>query len=37
MILTICVETMHAWATFAKDPAKGLVGLGWPVYDSKSK
>jgi len=26
-------DTMHAWATFAKDPQKGLSGLGWPVYD----
>ncbi|QDS74501.1 hypothetical protein FKW77_007054 [Venturia effusa] len=28
-------ETMHAWASFAKDPVKGLSGLGWPVYDAK--
>lgn len=31
------VNTMHAWATFAKDPAKGLVGLGWPMYNPQSK
>lgn len=24
---------VHAWATFAKDPAGGLAGLGWPQYD----
>ncbi|KAF2667130.1 alpha/beta-hydrolase [Microthyrium microscopicum] len=26
--------TMTAWATFAKDPVNGLVGLGWPKYDA---
>jgi carboxylesterase type B len=30
-------DTMTAWATFAKDPVKGLIGLGWPTYDSASK
>jgi hypothetical protein len=30
-------DTMHAWATFAKDPQKGLISLGWPVYDENSK
>ena len=24
---------MHAWATFANDPLKGLSKLGWPQYD----
>jgi hypothetical protein len=28
---------MTAWAAFAKDPQKGLLALGWPVYDSSSK
>lgn len=31
------VETMHAWAIFAKDLVKGLSGFGWPIYDAKSK
>ncbi|KAF7560691.1 hypothetical protein G7046_g3456 [Stylonectria norvegica] len=26
-----------AWAAFAKDPAKGLKGLGWPLYDADEK
>jgi cholinesterase len=30
-------DTMKAWATFAKDPQKGLIGLGWPIYDPTSK
>ncbi|TID21650.1 acetylcholinesterase precursor [Venturia nashicola] len=28
-------ETMHAWASFAKDTANGLTSLGWPVYNVK--
>ncbi|KAF2670795.1 alpha/beta-hydrolase [Microthyrium microscopicum] len=28
-------NVMTAWATFAKDSEKGLVGLGWPLYDNK--
>jgi carboxylesterase type B len=29
---------MHAWATFARDPKRGLVDeLGWPTYDSNSE
>jgi cholinesterase len=30
-------STMHAWASFAKDPTKGLLNLGWPIYDPASK
>lgn len=25
---------MGAWASFARDPAKGLLDYGWPVYDA---
>lgn len=27
----------HAWAEFTKDPEKGLMKLGWPIYDPKGK
>lgn len=30
-------DTMHAWASFAKDPQKGLLALGWPVYDESKE
>jgi cholinesterase len=26
-------DTMHAWASFAKNPERGLTALGWPIYD----
>lgn len=26
-----------AWATFAKDPLRGLQRLGWPAYDPQEK
>lgn len=33
----LATDTMKAWATFAKDPQKGLISLGWPMYDANSK
>jgi cholinesterase len=30
-------NVMMAWASFAKDPEKGLLKLGWPIYDSSGK
>jgi cholinesterase len=27
----------NAWATFAKDPEKGLSKLNWPTYNTKGK
>lgn len=28
-------EMMAVWAAFAKDPAKGPLQHGWPLYDAK--
>jgi carboxylesterase type B len=29
----LIINTMTAWATFAKDPVDGLTKLGWPKYN----
>jgi hypothetical protein len=35
--LALSKYLQSAWVAFARDPAKGLLNFGWPLYDANTK